>query len=157
LFFLKPLFQQLESCLHHHFDLKTTKQIIVTLAPYVTTCCVFLDIKSAFDAAWHPAILNFLINKNDPAFPVKLLANFLSSRSCMLSSPLASKVTNIELGCPQGNVLSPFLWNILLEDLLCLIFPFPFRFIAYADDIVVCTMHKDYNLRMHIFRQYATQ
>ena len=35
--------------------------------------------------------------------------------------------------------------NILLEDLLCLNFPFPFRFIAYVDDIVVCTMHKDCN------------
>ncbi len=112
----------------------------------VITCCAFLDIKSAFDAAWHPAILNCLISKNCPAFLVKLLANFLNSRSCILSSPLASKVTVTELGCPQGSVLSPFLWNILLEDLLCHNFPFPFRFIAYADDIVVCTMHKDYNL-----------
>ncbi len=111
----------------------------------VTTCCAFLDIKSAFDAAWHPAILNCLISKNCPAFLVKLLANFLSSRTSTLSSPLASRVTDIELGCPQGSVLSPFLWNILLEDLLCLNFPFPFPFIAYADDIVVCTMQKDYN------------
>ena len=110
----------------------------------IVTCCAFLDIKSAFDTAWHPAILNGLISKSCPAFLVKLLANFLSSRSCLLSSPLASRVTNIELGCPQGSVLSPFLWNILLEDLLCLKFPFPFCFIAYADDIVVCTMHKEY-------------
>jgi hypothetical protein len=99
----------------------------------VPTCCAFLDIKSAFDAAWHPAILNCLISKNCPAWLVKLLANFLSSRTCTLSSPLASRVTDIELGCPQGSVLSPFLWNILLEDLLCLNYPFPFRFIAYAD------------------------
>ena len=112
----------------------------------VITCCAFLDIKSAFDAAWHPAILNCLISKNCPAFLVKLLANFLNSRSCILSSPLASNTTDTELGCPQGSVLSPFLWNILLEDLLCHNFPFPFRFFAYADDIVVCTMHKDFNL-----------
>jgi hypothetical protein len=110
----------------------------------VITCCAFLDIKSDFDIAWHPVILNGLISKNCPAFLVKLLANFLSSRSCLLSSPLASRVTNMELGCPQGSVLSPFLRNIFLEDLLCLNFPFPFCFIAYADDIVVCTMHKDY-------------
>jgi hypothetical protein len=28
------------------------------------TCCAFLDIKSAFDAAWHPAILKGLLKKN---------------------------------------------------------------------------------------------
>lgn len=30
----------------------------------IFTFCAFLDIKSVFDAAWHPAILNGLIKKN---------------------------------------------------------------------------------------------
>lgn len=109
----------------------------------VITCFAFLDKTSAFDAAWHPTILNCLISKNFPPFLVKLLASFLSSRFCSLSSPLVSRVTDIRLGCPQGSVLSPFLWNILHEDLLCLSFPFPF--IAYTDNIVVCTTEKNYN------------
>jgi hypothetical protein len=55
----------------------------------------------------------------------------------------ASLLTQIMLGCPQGSILSPFLWNILLEDLLSLFFPFPFEIIAYADDLVLCTFDKD--------------
>ena len=112
----------------------------------ITTCCAFLDIKSAFDAAWNPAILNGLILKKCPAFLVKILRSFLSSRSCSLTSLLSSFTALIELGCPQGSVLSPFLWNILVEALINLTFPFDFCFIAYADDIVLCTFHKDISI-----------
>jgi hypothetical protein len=75
---------------------------------------------------------------------VKILSSFFSSRSFTLSnSTKGSLVTNIDLGFPQGSALSPFLWNVLLQDLRNLSFSFPFRFIAYADDIVLCSMDKD--------------
>jgi hypothetical protein len=75
----------------------------------MVTCCAFLDIKSAFDAAWHPAILNSLIKKGCPQFLVKILGDFLSSRSSILKNVSASFTANTKLGCPQGSVLSPFL------------------------------------------------
>ena len=50
------------------------------------TCTAFLDIKSAFDYAWHPAILLGLIKKNCPLNLVRLIQSFLSSRSMMISS-----------------------------------------------------------------------
>lgn len=112
----------------------------------IITCCAFLDINLAFDAAWHHAVLKSLIKKNFPVILVKFIVNFPRFRSWTLSSPLASFVTEIELGCPQRSVLSLFLWNKLLEDLLRLGFPFSFCFIAFTDDIVICTMNKDFNL-----------
>jgi hypothetical protein len=39
---------------------------------------------------------------------------------------------------PQGSILSPFLWNILLESLFLLSFSFDFIINAYADDILLC-------------------
>jgi hypothetical protein len=42
-----------------------------------------------------------------------------------------------------GGVLSPFLRNILVDDIFRLSFDFPVHFIAYADNITIVTSHKD--------------
>ena len=42
----------------------------------------------------------------------------------------------------QGGILSPFLWNILIDDILRLNFNFSFKIIGYADDITIATDHK---------------
>ena len=39
--------------------------------------------------------------------------------------------------------MSPFLWNVLIDDILRLRFPFSFHILAYADDLTVATSHKD--------------
>lgn len=72
------------------------------------TCCAFLDIKNAFDAAWHPEILKDLLKKGCPLPLVKTIKSFLSSRTGFLKSSDTLPFF-IELGCPQGSVLSPSL------------------------------------------------
>jgi hypothetical protein len=42
--------------------------------------------------------------------------------------------------CTCG-VLSPFLWNVLIDDIMRIVFPFPYKFIAYADDLTIITSH----------------
>jgi hypothetical protein len=70
-----------------------------------------------------------------------MLHSVPTSRSCILSNiTKGSLVTNIELGCSQVIAVRSLLF-FLLEELLNL--SFPFRFIAYADDIVICSMDKD--------------
>jgi hypothetical protein len=107
------------------------------------TACAFLDIKSAFDSAWQPAILSGLLRKGCPLYLVKLMRSFLSNRRANLSSLGATLQMDLELGCPQGSVLSPFLWNVLIDQVLGNTYPFPCLVIAYADDIVLCAFDRD--------------
>ncbi len=101
------------------------------------SCAAFLDIQSAFDAAWQPAIKDGLLRKGCPLYLVIIVSSFLSGRSAFLESIGCSILTLLSLGCPQGSVLSPFLWNILIEAIFGIHFPFECAVIAYADDLVL--------------------
>jgi hypothetical protein len=107
-----------------------------------TTAVAFLDIKSAFDAAWHPAILSSLIKRGCPLYLVRLVSCFLACRTAILSHNDFTKAHTVNLGCPQGGVLSPFLWAILIDDVLRLTFPFLNLISGYADDLTVASSHK---------------
>ena len=83
-------------------------------------------------------ILRGLICKDCPRYLTKLIEAFLLDRTATISSDDEELCTTLEVGCPQGSILSPFLWNILLESLFLLSFSFDFKIIAYADDILLC-------------------
>ncbi|KZS04064.1 Uncharacterized protein APZ42_033066 [Daphnia magna] len=108
-----------------------------------TTACAFLDIKSAFDAAWHPAIISALDSRNCPRYLTQLILSFLSDRTAFFSLNESSLIVNVGLRCPQGGVLSPFLWSVLIDDVLRLCFPFISFTVAFADDLTVAAAHKD--------------
>ena len=107
------------------------------------SACAFLDIKSAFDAAWHPSILCSLVKLKCPHYLICLIASFLANHSAILSVDGEELLITINLGCPQGGVLSPFLWLILINDVLESVFPFPALILGYADDLTLATWHKD--------------
>jgi ribonuclease HI len=101
------------------------------------TACVFLDIKSAFDSAWHPAIIVALRKRGCPDYLVKVVAAFLADRTGSIIIGDTVKNFDIEMGCPQGSVLSAFLWTALVEDVLNLNFPEGVLPIAFADDLSI--------------------
>ncbi|KZS07320.1 Uncharacterized protein APZ42_028989 [Daphnia magna] len=107
------------------------------------TACAFLDIKSAFDTAWHPAIISALADRKCPSYLIQLIYCFLSGRTAILSLDNTVSSFHVGLGCPQGGVLSPFLWSVLVDDALRLQFSFPSLIVGYADDLTVATYHKD--------------
>jgi hypothetical protein len=107
------------------------------------TAVAFLDIKSVFDTAWHPAIIDALASKDCLPYLVKLIHSFLSNRKATLTSIFSEITINISNGCPQGSVLSAFLWIVLIDNLFRQTFPFPVLIIAYADDITISVSHPD--------------
>lgn len=79
---------------------------------------VFLDIQGAFDNACFKGIVRALKRFRVHGALVDLVGRLLRSRtvSCSLAGTEACR--QVTRGCPQGGVLSPLLWNVLIEELL---------------------------------------
>lgn len=60
---------------------------------------------------------------------------------CYLETRRNETGSEIDSRLLQGN--SPFLWNMLIDDTLRICFPFPSISIAYADDLILCSSHKN--------------
>ncbi len=130
---------------------KSTESATLSLVSFIEngfsgklyTASAFLDIKSAFDSAWHPAIIAMLIKRKCPHYLCSIVSSFLAERTATLAANDASLERPVTLGCPQGGVLSPLLWNLLVDDIIRSSFPFHVHTTGYADDINLATQHKD--------------
>ncbi|KFM76920.1 Hypothetical protein in type-1 retrotransposable element R1DM, partial [Stegodyphus mimosarum] len=98
------------------------------------TAFISIDLKSAFDTLWWPAILQALRSANCPLNIYKVLTNYLTDRSLILphnSGIISKRQTQ---GCPQGSCAGPFLWNVTFNEVLKQSWPAHTKIIAYADD-----------------------
>ena len=79
-------------------------------------CGVFyIDLKSAFDTVWRKGILYKLAQKGLQGKLFKMICAFLEDRSIrVIMGETQSDEKNTEAGTPQGAVLSPKLFNILM-------------------------------------------
>ena len=108
-----------------HLALRT-KQIVLA---------VFFDLSGAFDRASHQAILFKLASHGVSGRLLRWVSSFLTDRSFSVSvSSASSQSYPIISGVPQGAIISPLLFNILLSDLPS--FPGVTTSI-YADDITM--------------------
>ena len=107
-------------------------------------CVLWLsvDFISAFDSAWWPSILNGLIKKLKlPRNIYSLIKDFLNKRTAIIkqgSNIYAHR--KLERSCPQGSIISPFLWNILIDNIMC---QKDCDIIAYADDCLLVIDARD--------------
>lgn len=97
----------------------------------------FLDIQGAFDNTSFQSIDQALTDKNvDPLIREWILA-MLKDRQIRTSINDCHSTVRAARGCPQGGVLSPLLWSIVIDDLLNLLNGQKFFTIGYADDIAI--------------------
>lgn len=102
------------------------------------TCRAFIDLKGAFDRANKDVIMEELVLKGVKGRLLKWIQDYLYDRTAKVWVQGAySTEATFELGTPQGGVLSPMLFNILMDRLARHPFPQGTEVIVYADDILL--------------------
>ena len=104
----------------------------------------FLDIEGAFDNVSFKAVSS-AINKSpvDPS-TASWIINMVTDRYVTITHKTASRRIKVRRGCPQGGVLSPFLWNLIVDDLLAFTMDaVPAYLQAFADDLVSLALGRD--------------
>jgi hypothetical protein len=102
----------------------------------------FLDIDGAFDNTSFKTIITATKEHGLEETCCRWIKFMLDSRlvhTSLMGSSITAKVTR---GCPQGEVLSPLLWNLVVDRLLTLTNDLGFSTFGYAGDIVIIVQGK---------------
>jgi ribonuclease HI len=79
---------------------------------------VFLDIEGAFSHATFRSFIGALRGKGVSEVCVRFIGNMLETRSVISTLQGVTRYRVVERGCPQGGVLSPLLWIVLVDEVL---------------------------------------
>jgi len=102
----------------------------------------FLDIEGAFDNTSFSAIITAARQRGLEETCCRWARSMLESRlvhTSIMGITLTAKDVG---GCPQGGVLSPLLWNLVVDRLLMITNDLGFSTFGYADDIVITVQGK---------------
>lgn len=102
-----------------------------------STLAVFIDIEGAFDKTTFPTIIQQLADRNVPVAISEWILKMLSGRAISINVEDITLRGMVMKGCPQGGVLSPLLWKIVLDTLINHLNNSGFYTVAYADDLVI--------------------
>jgi hypothetical protein len=101
---------------------------------------IFIDIKGAFDTVWWPAVIQELKVLQVPNNLIRIIKSYFKERTVYYRTNTVTVEKVTTKGCPQGSVLGPLLWNLVMNSLLRTNFPEKCELVAYADDaaLLVC-------------------
>ena len=97
---------------------KLTTQVKQQFARRKNILATFFDIKKAYDQVWHHRLLTKIKNIGISGNMYNYLMSFLSNRSIVVRvGGSYSNAKQLQMGLPQGSVIAPILFNILIADL----------------------------------------
>lgn len=116
----------------------TTENIagLLSTIKYHPTIVVFLDLEKAFELVNPPTILEALTHKGVQERLPQWIRDYIME--CKAYATLQGKDFQrhlFENGTPQRGLLSPLLFNIVMEQLVSLEFTRGVKLVCYADDL----------------------
>ena len=122
----------------------------------------FFDIKKAYDSVWHSRLLYKLKQIGVSGQMYEFIKCFLSKRSiCTRIGTCYSSFRDINIGIPQGSIIAPLLFSVLLHD-LPKVPSKNIHLVQYADDIAIwmnTNIRKQTNRRVitHVQKLYQVE
>lgn len=126
-----------------------TMELIYTNSRLRHTAIIFIDISGAFNTIlWSRTIYLMTIKKLPKAF-INIMTSYLDEkRNVVFELNQNNKYKrHLNMGCSQGSVIGPFLWNIVMDELLLDYNNFlpaidnpteaQYQVFAYADDLTI--------------------
>ena len=131
----------------------STTECITDVLSYIDgkkAAIAFIDYEKAFELASPTVMLYSLVQKGIKGNLLAWTKNYLHNRKARVKyQGHVSTYKELENGTPQGGIISPFLFNILMENIAKLILPNNVDIFIYADDVCVVARgpHKFHNLQ----------
>ena len=104
------------------------------------TLATFLDISGAFDNATHESMIEAAVKRGVNPTGIRWIKSMLTNRRINATLYDASATILATRGCPQGGVLSPLLWIMVIHGLLRRLSDKGYYAQGYADDVVIVAM-----------------
>ncbi|KAL8578289.1 hypothetical protein ACOMHN_005680 [Nucella lapillus] len=111
------------------------------------TVATFFDIKKAFNSVWHAKLLNKMGALGITGWMYNFIQTFLDSREITVKvGPSVPRSHILDMGVPQGSVITPTLFSIMLHDILTTLQPQkkPPTISLFADDLAIWSHISDH-------------
>ena len=96
---------------------------------------IFVDFKGAFDNLSWNSVFEKL--RDIGCAEIELWMSYFRNRKACVIGTLDVEWKEVERGCPQGSICGPYIWNIMMNELLNELEAGGYKFCAYADDLLV--------------------
>lgn len=129
-------FRRGRNCMEHVIQLM--EHVKRSLHNRQSTVATFFDIKRAFDTVWHKKLLNKIAKLGISGRLYCFIENFLTERK--MSVKVGSAISNtyaLDMGVPQGSVVAPILFSIMLHDIESEISQPGLFMSLFADDLAI--------------------
>lgn len=114
---------------------------------------LFLDIEGAFDKVnldvIHKALVEFGVELSITGWTKFMLGH----RRIQVENGRHPISASVRQGCPQGGVLSPLIWSLVVNSLLVRLNSEGYFTVGYADDIVILVIGKHLNTITEVAQQ----
>lgn len=126
----------------NHAVIRLVDDMRINMDNGLHTGVVFMDFRKAFDTIQHACLLEKLPYYGIESVELEWIKDYLFNRSqTVIFDNVKSSPLPVTHGVPQGSVIGPLLFNILINDISQVVDKA--EIILYADDTAIYYAHKD--------------